>query len=301
MTGEDRVAALASSETSKHDGRVPLDVARLRSLLVAPAGPLARLEVVDEVGSTSTAMADDLRADPDSWPNRSLLVAERQTAGRGRAGRSWQTPAGSSVTGTFAVRPFLPAGSLGWIPLLAGLGVVRALRATAGVPAGLKWPNDVVVDSGHGDVPGWGTWRKLGGILSEVVPLADGGSAVLVGVGINVTQRADELPVPSATSLGLAGARLADRESVLVATVTALAEIADRFAAADGNPAASGLADEVASACVTLGRDVHVELPGDRVLDGRAERLDGSGALVVRAGDGAEHTVLAGDVLLVRG
>ncbi len=280
---------------------MPLDAERLRSLLVAPAGPLVRLEVVDEVGSTSSAMADDLRADPAAWPDRSLLVAERQTAGRGRAGRSWQAPAGTSVTGTFAVRPALPAAALGWLPLLAGLGVLRALRATAGVPAGLKWPNDVVLDCGPSDLPGWGRWRKAGGILTEVVPLRDGGSAVLVGVGINVTQRPDELPVPSATSLALAGARGVERESVLVATVTALAQVADRFAAAGGDAQAGGLADEVAEACVTLGRDVHVELPGGRTVDGRAERLDAAGALVVRTADGAELTVLAGDVLLVRG
>lgn len=273
-------------------GAPPFDADRLRGLLVAPAGPLVRLEVVDEVGSTNTALATALRAEPESWPSRSLLVAERQTAGRGRLGRTWVTPPGTSLTGTFAVRAPEAAG---WLPLLAGLGVVTALRATAGVPAHLKWPNDVVVDQpgGHA-VEGWGTWRKVGGILAEVV-----GPAVLVGIGINVSQRKDELAVPSATSLTLAGARHADRESVLVAVVTALADVADRFVAAGGDAAAAGLADEVAAACVTLGRDVHAELPGGRVVDGRAERLDETGALVVRDAAG-EHTVLAGDVLLVR-
>lgn len=276
-----------------------LDADRLRDLLVAPHGPLARLEVVDEVASTNSALADDLRADPTSWPARSALVAERQTAGRGRAGRSWVTPAGTSVTATFVVRPALPPAATGWLPLLAGLGVVTAVRATAGVPAWLKWPNDVVVDSGPPAVEGWGTWRKLGGVLTEVVPAGEP-PAVLVGVGVNVSQRADELPVPSATSLRLAGARHADRESVLVAVVSALADVADRLAAAGGDAVAAGLADEVAAACATLGRDVHVEAPGGRVLDGRAERLDPSGALVVRT-PGGERAVLAGDVLLVRG
>ncbi len=271
------------------------DADRLRGLLVAPQGPLARLSVVDEVGSTNTALAEELRADPSSWPDPGLLVAERQTAGRGRAGRTWEAPPGTSVTGTFVVRPGLPAGAMGWIPLLAGLGVVTALRATAGVPAALKWPNDVVVDLGGPAVEQWGTWRKLGGILTEVV-----GPAVLVGIGVNVRQRREELPVPWATSLSLAGARHPDRESVLVAVVTALADVASRFVAAGGDAAAAGLADEVASVCMTLGRAVHVELPGGRTLDGRAERLDPSGAIVVRTDDG-EKTVLAGDVLLVRG
>lgn len=272
------------------------DVDLLRDELLAPAGPLARLEVVDEVASTNSALADELRADPLSWPAPGLLVAERQTAGRGRAGRTWVTPPGTSVTTTFVVRPALPADAAGWLPLLAGLGAVRALRATAGVPVGLKWPNDLVVDlPDEGDVPGWGTWRKVGGILTEVVPGA--GPAVLVGLGINVTQARDELPVPSATSLALAGAQYAEREQVLVATVLALADVAARFAAAGGDAVASGLADEVAGACVTLGRDVAVDLPGGARLEGRAQRLDRSGALVVRGAEG-ERPVLAGDVLV---
>jgi BirA family biotin operon repressor/biotin-[acetyl-CoA-carboxylase] ligase len=278
---------------------VTFDADRLRSLLLAPAGPLGRLEVVDEVASTNTALADELRAAPSLWPTPGLLLAERQTAGRGRAGRSWVAPAGTSLTGTFVLRPDLPPSALGWLPLLAGLGVVTALRATAGVRASLKWPNDLVVDNLAGHVEGWGTWRKLGGILTEVVPLADGAPAVLVGLGINVTQRPDELPVPSATSLALAGARHADRESVLVAVVSALARVADRFVAARGDAVASGLAAEVTAACVTLGRTVHVDLPGGTRLDGVAERLDEAGALVVR-GPAGEQTVLAGDVLLVR-
>jgi len=277
-----------------------LDAARLRSLLVAPAGPLTRLDVVAEVGSTNTAMADALRADPLSWPDSSLLVAERQTAGRGRAGRSWVSPPGTSVTGTFVVRPQRSEGVTQWLPLLAGLGVVHALRATAGVPAHLKWPNDLVVDVGGDELEGWGTWRKVGGILTELVPLGDG-PAALVGVGVNVSQAADELPVPSATSLALAGARHADREGVLVAVVSALADVVARFRAADGDVVAAGLADEVAAVCMTLGRDVAAELPGGRVMAGRAERLDGAGALVVRSADGGENAVLAGDVLLVRG
>ena len=275
------------------------DADRLRSLLLLPAGPLARLEVVESVASTNTALADEIRAAPSLWPTPGLLLAERQTAGRGRAGRTWVTPEGTSLTGTFVVRPALPADALGWLPLLAGLGVVTALRATAGVRAFLKWPNDIVVDNQVGRVEGWGTWRKLGGILTEVVPLPDGHPAVLVGMGLNVTQRPAELPVPSATSLALAGARHADRESVLVAAVTALAQVAERFTASGGDAAASGLADEVAAACVTLGRTVHVDLPGGTRLDGVAVRLDAAGALVVRGAAG-EQTVLAGDVLLVR-
>ncbi len=280
-------------------GATGFDADRLRGLLLAPSGPLARLEVVESVGSTNTALAGELTAAPWLWPTPGLLLAERQTEGRGRSGRTWVAPVGTSLTGTFVVRPGVPGDALGWLPLLAGLGVVTALRATAGVRAFLKWPNDVVVDNQVGHVEGWGTWRKLGGILTEVVPVPGGDPAVLVGVGLNVTQRPDELPVPSATSLALAGARHAERESVLVAVVGALAEVAARFTAAGGDALGSGLADEVAAVCVTLGRAVHVDLPGGASLDGVAVRLDEAGALVVRGAAG-EQTVLAGDVLLVR-
>lgn len=290
--------------------RPPLRRGELRELLLTPGGPLAKVEVVDAVGSTSSAVADQLRADPESWPNRSLLVADQQVAGRGRAGRSWVTPARAALTATLVLRPDAPADRWGWLPLLAGLGAVTALRATAGVPAVLKWPNDVLVDlSGHvGELDGWGTARKVGGILTEVVALPGGtvgsgsgqGAAVLIGIGVNVSQTAPELPVPSATSLALAGAQHTDRETVLTAVVGAVLEVVERWEAAAGDAVLAGLAAEVAAVCETLGRPVHVQLPGGAVLDGVADRLDGTGALVVTGADG-EHVVAAGDVLHVRG
>lgn len=280
--------------------RPPLRRGELGELLLTPGGPLAKVEVLDAVGSTSSEVARQLTADPAAWPDRSLLVTDQQTAGRGRSGRTWVTPTGAALTATLVLRPAVPPERWGWLPLLAGLGAVTALRATAGVPAVLKWPNDVLVDlADHvSELDGWGTGRKVGGILTEVVPLPDGG-AVLVGLGVNVSQAADELPVPSATSLALAGAQHTDRETLLVAVVDAVLGLVDRWAAADGDAEASGLADEVGAVCETLGRRVHVELPGGGALDGVAVRLDPTGALVVDAGDG-ERTVAAGDVLHVR-
>lgn len=283
--------------------RPPLRRGELRELLLAPGGPLAKVEVVDAVGSTSTMVGEELAADPASWPDRSLLVADQQVAGRGRAGRTWATPPRAALTATLVLRPSAPPDRWGWLPLLAGLGAVTALRATAGVPAELKWPNDLLVDlTGHvSDLDGWGAGRKTGGILTEVVPVPDGGggAAVLVGIGVNVSQTAAELPVPSATSLALAGAQHTDRESVLAAVVGAVLDVVDRWTAAGGDAVAAGLADEVAAVCETLGRQVRVQLPGGGVLDGVARRLDPTGALVVAAADG-EHVVAAGDVLHLR-
>ena len=278
----------------------PLRVAELRDLLLAPAGPLTRVEVVDVTGSTNTDLADALRADPTSWPDASVLVAEHQTGGRGRAGRSWETPPGTALTCSFVVHPPVPTASFGWISLLAGLAAVNALRATAGVAATLKWPNDLLVPADT-EVEGWGSARKVGGILTEVVALPAGQPpAVVIGIGINVLQGADELPVDSATSLALAGAQHVDREGMLVALVDAQLQVAQRWRDSGGDAVGSGLADEVAAVCSTLGTRVRVELPGDSSVSGTAARLDDDGALVVVDDDGVSHRVLAGDVRHVR-
>lgn len=280
--------------------RRPLRASVLRDLLLAPAGPLSRVEVVERTGSTNTDLVAAVRADPASWPDGSLLVADHQQQGRGRAGRTWETPARAALTASFALRTTAPPTSYGWIPLVAGLGAVHALRATAGVAAALKWPNDVMVHASDGsEVPGWGTLRKLGGVLTELVR-TPGGDVVVLGIGINVSQAADELVVPSATSLRVAGAGEQDRELLLVALVSSLADMLGRWRAAGGDAVASGIADEVAAVCATLGDRVRVELPGGREVLGVARRLDHEGALVVVDDAGTEHQVLAGDVRHVR-
>lgn len=278
--------------------RPALDPDEVRSLLEQPAGPLTRVQVVPRTGSTNVDVVRDLRADPASWPDRSLLVADHQDSGRGRRDRSWQTPPGTAVTCSFAVRLAMPPVLYGWLPLLAGLGAVTAVRATAGVAASLKWPNDVLVPAAPLD--GWGPYRKVGGILTELVPLADGATAAVVGVGLNVLQTPEELPVESAGSLATAGARHVDRLAMLVGLVEALEVLQTRWDASGGSVRDSGLADEVASVTSTLGTRVAVDLPGGTGLAGIAERLDDDGALVVRPPQGEPVRVLAGDVRHLR-
>ena len=281
--------------------RVGLRASVLRKMLLAPAGPLDRLEVVERTGSTNVELSGALARDPAAWPGVSLLVADHQESGRGRSGRTWESPARAALTLSISVWPTAPAAALGWLPLVTGLGAVHALRATAGVQATLKWPNDLLVpDPDGGLLEGWGPQRKVGGILSELVTTAAGTAAVL-GIGVNVSQTPAELPVPSAISLAVAGARDLDREVLLVALVTALADLQGRWRAADGDAAAAGLVDEVAAVCTTIGKRVRVALPGGAVLVGRALGLSAVGALVVRDDAGTEQTVLAGDVLHVRG
>lgn len=272
------------------EGRPPLRAEFLRELLVTPAGPLARLEVVPESASTNAELARAVAADPGAWPAPALLVAEHQPGGRGRLGRSWTTPPRAALLGSLLLRPDVPRETLSWLPLLAGLATARALRATAGVDAVVKWPNDVLVpDPGEGDPA---PLRKVAGILAEVLP--DGG--VVVGVGLNVSQRRDELPVPTATSLALAGAATTDREIVLVALHEAFGEVLVRWQDAGGDAHAAGLDADCAEVSATLGTRVRVERVAGGDVVGLATGLAPDGGLVVREDDGTSSVHRSGDV-----
>jgi BirA family biotin operon repressor/biotin-[acetyl-CoA-carboxylase] ligase len=211
-----------------------------------------------------------------------VVLTDHQQAGRGRLGRTWQTPAMTSVTMSVA----LPAPDEGqsWVPLLAGLAVSRGLLDAAGVTTTLKWPNDVLVPS-HGD-------RKVCGVLCELQPLG-----VVVGLGINVDQAQDELPVDTATSLRLAGAPDVPHEAVVVAVLDHLADLHGRLLAGGADRAA--VQDAYRAACSTTGRDVDLHDAGGQVTRVRAVRVDDEGRLVV-VGPGGGYAVAAGDVVHVR-
>ncbi|MDF2807195.1 MAG: biotin--[acetyl-CoA-carboxylase] ligase [Cellulosimicrobium sp.] len=283
--------ASVRDDESRPDGeRPPLRAEFLRELLVAPAGPLARLEVVAESASTNAQLARAVAEDPEAWPAPALLVAEHQPGGRGRLGRSWTTPPRAALLGSLLLRPDVPRAVLSWLPLLAGLATARALRATAGVDAVVKWPNDVLVPDPGAGAPA--ALRKVAGILAEVLP--DGG--VVVGVGLNVSQRRDELPVPTATSLALAGAATTDREVVLVALHEAFGEILGRWQEAGGDAHAAGLDADCAEVSATLGTRVRVERVAGGDVVGLATALAPDGGLEVREDDGTTSVHHSGDV-----
>jgi BirA family biotin operon repressor/biotin-[acetyl-CoA-carboxylase] ligase len=271
--------------------RPPLRADALRRALLAPAGPLSRLDVVPQAGSTNADLLAAAAAEPGAWPDLSALVADHQVAGRGRLERSWETPPRTAVTVSLVLRPAVAFERWSWLPLLAGAAVSEALRRVAGLDAGLKWPNDVLVRDPDGEP------RKVCGLLVEVLP---GATAAVLGVGLNVSQSRAELPVTTATSLRLAGAATTDRDTVLRAVLRAVADRYRRWVAAGGDVVASGLAAGVREACWTLGLPVRVELPGGPALTGVAEELDDQGRLVVRRPDGTPEAVAAGDVVHVR-
>ncbi|MFE9767162.1 biotin--[acetyl-CoA-carboxylase] ligase [Streptomyces sp. NPDC005808] len=268
--------------------RPPLNVASLRRALVRDGSLWSGIEVVARTGSTNSdlvALATEGKA-----AEGAVLVAEEQNAGRGRLDRQWTAPARSGLFFSVLLKPAgVPVERWGWLPLLSGVAVATALSRAAGVDTALKWPNDLLVTVD-------GAERKTGGILAERA----GTDAVVIGIGINVTLREDELPVPGAGSLALAGASTTDRDTVLRAVLRSLAEWYDRWRAADGDPVASGLQETYAAGSATLGRVVRAELPGGRSISGEAVAVDGDGRLVLATGEGVQEPVAAGDIVHLR-
>ena len=288
----DGTAGPGSGPWSRLD-RPPLREDALRRALTTGDAPAWRaLEVVSRTGSTNADLAARARA---GEPAGLVLTTDDQVAGRGRLAREWTVPPRSSLALSVLIEPTAPVERWGWIPLLTGLSVVRALRRTAGVPAVLKWPNDVLVPVIGGELELY----KVCGILAEAVTTPRG-QAVVVGIGLNVSQDAGELPVAAATSLRLAGSATTDRDTVLRAVLRQLAADLRGWDGAGGQPRASGVGAAYREACTTIGRRVEVHLPGRPTLTGTAEGVDDEGRLLVRDDAGADHALAAGDVVHVR-
>lgn len=272
---------------TEQEGRAPL---RVQELADVPGAVGWRVEVVESSPSTNADLAARAR---DGAPGGLVLVAEHQTAGRGRIDRAFHTPARAALTLSVLLRPGVPAQHWPWLPLVTGLAARRALARLHGeVDVALKWPNDVLVaPAGRSEEPG-----KVAGILAERVDTPTGPAAV-IGIGINTATGREELPVPTAASLRTVGVPVAaiDRTALLREVLTDLSALLARWERGD----LAGLRASYAAACATVGRRVRVELPQGDALVGDAVDVDGSGCLVVEA-DGRRHTVGAGDVIHVR-
>ncbi|MDI2032169.1 biotin--[acetyl-CoA-carboxylase] ligase [Saccharopolyspora sp. TS4A08] len=270
---------------------VLLDGDALRRRLVDD-GPYAALDVVAVTGSTNSDLAE---AAAKGAADRTVLIAEEQSAGRGRLQRQWISPRGSGLFVSVLLRPGVPPSAVAWMPLIAGVALAETVERTTGVPAGLKWPNDLLLGSGE-------DWHKGAGILSEAVAGPDG-IAIVLGMGVNLAQRRDQLPTGAgglpATSLAAEGAEV-DRDEFTLALLDALAEVEGRWRDAGGDVVTTGLLDRYRERCRTLGQRVRVELGGDEDLVGEAVDVDDSGRLVVRADTGRTTAVSAGDVVHVR-
>jgi BirA family transcriptional regulator, biotin operon repressor / biotin---[acetyl-CoA-carboxylase] ligase len=242
------------------------------------------VRVVAESGSTN----DDVAAEAAAGAAEGLLVvAESQVAGRGRQGRVWVAPPRAGLTFSMLLRPGpgVPTRRLSWLPLLAGLSVQRAVSRLAEVEAVLKWPNDLLLGPER---------RKACGLLMQA-----SGTAVVVGIGLNVTTTAAELPRPDTTSLLLAGAASTDRDPLLRAIARQFGTDYQAWREVGGDPAASGLLPAYLAVCDTIGRRVRATLPAGTAKEGTATGLDDVGRLVIDTPTGPA-SLSAADVEHVR-
>lgn len=209
-------------------------------------------------------------------PHGTTVVADVQTAGRGRKGRSWWAEPGSALLTSWIVRPKLPVERWTVLPLFAGLAVAEALEQLCGLHASLKWPNDVMIGE-----------RKLGGILSEAHP----GTFVVVGVGLNLAQRSFPTDlIATATSVESGGVPAPDRATLLSALLTSFDHML-------GDPSAA--LERYRAHCSTLGRQVRISLANGDQIEGIGKEVDDRGALVVDTPTGP-RAVASGEVVHVR-
>jgi len=264
-----------------------IDAERLRRELM---GSYAALEVVPTTGSTNA----DLRAAAlGGAADRTVLIAEEQTAGVGRRARQWSSPKGSGIYLSVLLRPReVPFSALGSLSVVAGLAV-RDVAARLGVDAVLKWPNDVLAGPSRG---------KCAGILSDAVAGVE--VSVVLGIGVNVLPLGADVPAGPGglppTSLAEEGATSTDRTEIAAMLLTALAEREQRWRAAGGDLVLADLISEYRRHCVTIGQDVKLLLPNGGELAGRAADIDARGQLLVDLPGGERRTILAGDVVHVR-
>jgi BirA family biotin operon repressor/biotin-[acetyl-CoA-carboxylase] ligase len=265
-----------------HDSlRTALDADALREGLVGPGLPWRQLDVVSETGSTNADLL--ARAEAGDDIDGSVLLAEFQHAGRGRHGRQWSAPPRTQVALSVGVAgTSVPRPGWGWLTLAVGVAVADALAAQE-VHAGLKWPNDVLVNGG-----------KLAGILAEVSAPTQ---VIVVGLGLNVTLTADEAPDPVATSLLLLGSPATDRNTLAREILRELARRIDAWRTAGG--ADSALIADYRRYSLTLNSRVRASMPGDREVVGVARSVDETGRLCIDTG-AQTVAISAGDITHLR-
>ena len=236
------------------------------------------------VGSTND-VAKELAA--RGAPEGAVVVADEQTAGRGRLERRWLAPPGACLLCSLLFRPSLSPSQANWLMMLCSLAAADAVKEIAGLQVSLKWPNDLITQSQN--------WRKLAGLLTETGMVGERLDFVVVGIGINVNVPPEALPdlAPNAASILAETGREVDRAPLLAVFLSGVEVRYERLRAGESPH------QEWAARLATLGRPVEVTTSGEP-LTGVAESVDQDGALLLRTPDGALQRLLAGDVTLAR-
>ena len=265
-------------------------------------GTSALIYHVDSTPSTNDLAISLLADTATPTPHLTTIIADQQSAGRGRLGRTWVAPDGQALLAStiVALPASLPSDQLGWLVHACALSIRDALSTRLqplGRTVALKWPNDVLVDGA----------RKICGILAQLAPASSPfTTSAILGYGINIAQDSDHLATPQATSLfaegdAEAGADPTSVSHTLLAQILTGLDSRIRGLVTHGNARDCGLADEAANALPLLGTRIALAKPtdpnGHPAMEGVALGLSPTGSLLVRTDDGRTHDINAGDVL----
>ena len=249
--------------------RTPLDEAEINSRVT----PYWRVSVVELTGSTQNDLLQLVES--NNALDGQVIATEFQSDGRGRLDRTFEAPAQSALLFSFYIKPRNQRSEWGFIPLIAGLSLVRAITTIdTAMNVSLKWPNDLIINE-----------KKCAGIIAQTT-----NEGIVIGIGLNVSMTPNELPVSTATSLAIEGSTITDRDLLLSHLLNTFAELFEAW------EEGSELLDEYASASSTIGKKVRIELPGGENLEATVARISHTGELVL---DDGRH-VSAGDVIHLR-
>lgn len=260
-----------------------------------------RITVLDVTRSTNS---DAMALGREGEAEGAVVIAEEQTAGRGRLGRTWESSRGVNLYASILLRPAIAPGRAPQLSLVAGIAAVETVREE-GVDARIKWPNDVVTfASGESQNPGdassgGGALRKLAGILTEIEAEADRVAFVVVGIGVNLNAEACHFPdelQSKATSVFLENGRRVDRAAFTGRLLARFEECYDAWS----RGGFQAIASRWRALSVLEGRRVTVEAPGE-TFEGLCAGIDDDGVLLVQRAEGAPQRVLAGDVTISGG
>ena len=249
--------------------RTPLDEAEINSRVT----PYWRVSVVELTGSTQNDLLQLVES--NNALDGQVIATEFQSDGRGRLDRTFEAPAQSALLFSFYIKPRNQRSEWGFIPLIAGLSLVRAITTIdTAMNVSLKWPNDLIINE-----------KKCAGIIAQTT-----NEGIVIGIGLNVSMTPNELPVSTATSLAIEGSTITDRNLLLSHLLNTFAELFEAW------EEGFELLDEYASASSTIGKKVRIELPGGENLEATVARISHTGELVLDDG----RYVSAGDVIHLR-
>lgn len=231
---------------------------------------------------TDSTNADAFRLAEEGAPEGTVVLADCQSRGKGRLGRSWESPPGVNLYCSVVLRPPVLPTQAFHLTFLSAVAVARAIEKTTGLVPAIKWPNDLLVNG-----------RKVAGLLNEMSAETEQVNFVVLGIGVNLNMRPEQFPADlryPATSLQIEDGTV-DRISFARSLLVALDRLYDAYLSHGYGP----VRDEWLSRCAFLGTVVRVEMPGC-IRTGVMEGIDDNGALLLRLGDGSLEKVYAGDV-----